>query len=241
MKKVIKTFIINVNYKYEVFMFEFGDTFYSRLEFILKFQNVPKVDFYNKLNITRQAVVNWKKGSLPSAAVINEMGKFLDVSVDWLITGINYQDSSKSNSPAQIYNRIIYELESLSSSKIYEEKPNFYMPLKDVVSQKMLFKWFYGIQVPDIKTLCNIAELFNWSLDYLINGKNKDLDHDFSLNEGQKNFLKAYTCLSNDNVNIVNRVNYALFIQQVYDKKREAENLENDKIYREYDPFKDDE
>lgn len=206
-------------------MFEFGYTVYERIINILELQKIPKTEFYTKLALSRSTVQKWRKGSIPNSQILAEIAEYLDVSLFWLITGKDNQNTTKPDSPAQIVNRIKYRLEELSEVKQYDEKNiyKFYAPLHECIKPYQLTKWFYGAQIPTIKQLNVIAQNIHMSLQELITGSKvppEDYDKYFNSDDNELNqFHKSYNCLTDDNRKIVNKLTYSLFLSQDYHYK----------------------
>lgn len=63
----------------------YGDTFGSRLTYVLTCEGIKQSELANKLGMTRQSVSLYVKDEqLPSLSVAIEIAKILDVSLDWL-------------------------------------------------------------------------------------------------------------------------------------------------------------
>lgn len=63
-------------------------TFIDRVEEILERSGISKTELAEVLNIRRPTLSEWKKnGAFPSADIALKIAKYLNVSVEWLITG----------------------------------------------------------------------------------------------------------------------------------------------------------
>lgn len=62
--------------------------FIDRLELVLKQKNITKTELANKLNIRWPTLSEWaKNGSIPAADIALKIADYLNVSLEWLITG----------------------------------------------------------------------------------------------------------------------------------------------------------
>ncbi len=59
-------------------------TFVSRVEKILKIQNITKKVFCQSLNISITSFFYWKNGFLPRLVTVVKIAKFLNCSIDYL-------------------------------------------------------------------------------------------------------------------------------------------------------------
>lgn len=63
-------------------------TFIDRVEEILERKSISKTELSEVLNIRRPTLSEWKKnGAFPAADIALKIAKYLNVSVEWLITG----------------------------------------------------------------------------------------------------------------------------------------------------------
>lgn len=203
-------------------MNEFGTTFHDRLMTSLKFKNFKRGSFFGELNITRATIHSWKRGSMPSVNTVFLLSNKLDVDPQWLITGINNQDSSDSKSPAQISNRIIYQLEKINNHKISKEDSSFYLPLNNCIDPMLITKWFYGIQIPKTEQLVIIASKLNMSLQYLLTGTaalpEDKVKYSNSPDNDVAQLFLSYDSLTSKNKEILRKVCYGLVLNQKYSK-----------------------
>lgn len=64
------------------------DNFISRLEALLNDRKISNKQMCLDIGITTSAVTTWKKrNTIPSADVVLKIAKYLDVSLEYLITG----------------------------------------------------------------------------------------------------------------------------------------------------------
>lgn len=70
-------------------------TFIDRVEEILQKKEISKTELSEVLNIRRPTLSEWKKnGAFPSADIALKIAKYLNVSVEWLITGEEKSDNT---------------------------------------------------------------------------------------------------------------------------------------------------
>lgn len=71
-------------------------TFYDRLDSLLVENREIKSRFAKTIGIQYQSLVDWKKrGTIPSADVAIKIANYFNVSVEWLITGIDNNERDK--------------------------------------------------------------------------------------------------------------------------------------------------
>lgn len=72
-------------------------TFIDRIEEVLEKKEISKTELSEALNIRRPTLSEWKKnGAIPSADIALKIAKYLNVSVEWLITGEEINDNTIS-------------------------------------------------------------------------------------------------------------------------------------------------
>lgn len=63
-------------------------TFIDRVESILKAKKLTQKELADKLKLRRPTLSDWKKnGAIPAGDICLKIAQYLDVSVEWLITG----------------------------------------------------------------------------------------------------------------------------------------------------------
>ena len=66
------------------------ECFVERLESILKEKGITKTELANKIGIRRPTLSEWKKnGAIPAGDVCVKIARYLDVDVEYLITGVH--------------------------------------------------------------------------------------------------------------------------------------------------------
>lgn len=75
------------------------ECFVERLESILKEKGITKTELANKIGIRRPTLSEWKKnGAIPAGDVCVKIAEYLDVDVEYLITGKHKKlDREKEN------------------------------------------------------------------------------------------------------------------------------------------------
>ena len=61
------------------------DIFLSKLEELLKINNLSRTKFANEIGITEASIRSWYKGTIPKMDVIIKISKYFSISVDNLI------------------------------------------------------------------------------------------------------------------------------------------------------------
>lgn len=65
-----------------------GTEFVERVDFLLKQRGETRVNIVNTLNIAKNSFNNWHtNGNIPPGNILYEIAKYLDVSMEFLLTG----------------------------------------------------------------------------------------------------------------------------------------------------------
>lgn len=70
-------------------------TFYERLRLICNEKGTTVTNMLSKLSISTGSTGNWKKGQLPKGDVLVKIADYLNVSIDYMLTGEYRSDISK--------------------------------------------------------------------------------------------------------------------------------------------------
>lgn len=75
------------------------DKFGERLKIALKSSGYTQAKITEELNLSKNAITNYVNGRLPKADILYNIAKTLNVSMEWLLTGIESEfDDKKSSS-----------------------------------------------------------------------------------------------------------------------------------------------
>lgn len=208
-----------------------GEHLFNRVFNLLEDRNIKQKDFFAKVGVSKQAVARWKVGGFPSVEVLFSMSKELNVSIEWLLTGICYEDTYESWSPSEILKRIIARLEDFTGLKSYES--GFYASIEHIVDKHELMDWAYGRRFVDIDKLCRIAERLGVSVQYLITGKTIDPEEyaNYYGNKERKDewFYKTIHCLNEEKTTLAKTLISNLFASQRQEESelKKSKDLEN--------------
>lgn len=207
------------------------NTFSERIDAVLFMMNIKKVRFYADLELSKQTVTQWKKGSMPAADKLLKISDYLDVHPKWLLYGkINdkqiYDIDSAKSQVTRIYNTLKEDF------NCFPDQPNFLMPLQNCVTEVQLSKWALGMQIPTINQLKEIAEKLGTSILYIINGT--DVAKEQSRFETTS--IQTYYCLDEKNQKAVDETIIAFYAKQLYDREHKQD---PDKYLTESDPYDD--
>lgn len=199
-----------------------GNEIYQRIVDMIKERNIVKKDFYSKTGITRQNLVRWKLGSLPSIDVLYAIKEELNVSLEWLLIGNTSQDSNNPSAPYQIVNRIDDCIERETKHKKYEPSSVFYSCISDIVNEYEIPDWFCGRQTIDISKVSKIADKFGESVQYFLTGshisKSEYTKKYSGTNDSEDaDFKKNVASLNSDNKQIIQKM--ARMLREEQDKK----------------------
>lgn len=207
------------------------NTFSERIDAVLSLMNIKKVRFYSDLNLSRQTVVQWKKGSIPAADKLLLISDYLDVHPKWLLQGkISNKNNYDLDSTKSQVNRIYRTLEN--NFNCHPDNPNFLMPLQNCVTEVQLSKWALGMQIPTIGQLKDISEKLGISILYLINGT----EIQKAQSRIESTVIQTYYCLDEKNQKSVDETIYAFYAKQLYDREHQQN---PDEYLTSKDPYDD--
>lgn len=63
------------------------ETFYDRLKKTCSDNHIPLNELLYKCGMSESATNNWRKGHLPNSTALIKISEYLDVSIDYLLTG----------------------------------------------------------------------------------------------------------------------------------------------------------
>ena len=82
------------------------ETFWERIELLLKKQGFSQKELGEAVSVSGASITGWKNGSIPRADIALKIANYLNVSVEWLITG------EEGEIPHEILN-LAYEISAL--------------------------------------------------------------------------------------------------------------------------------
>ena len=150
-----------------------GERLVNRIDSLLTIRNEKRQKLCDEVGISLQAITNWKKqNSLPSVDSAIKIANYLEVSVDWLITGKLTFSGDYDSRPSCIYNRISNLLEcehhrpadTMSLEQLHK-------PISHIVSHTLLLNWRDDRIVPEPQKLIDIAKYFRQSYVFLVTGE----------------------------------------------------------------------
>ena len=178
-----------------------GEQILERVLLLLKLRDIKQKDFFDKINISKQAVARWKNGGFPSTEVLYAMAQELNVSIDWLVTGNGSNDEWEDSSVSKIVDRILKTIHDKNG--LQERDPDFYSVLNNISSGTELHDWKDGKRYIDTVKLTKIADVLGVSVQFLITGEeiSKETYNNYLGNkEGKYSaFYKHFDCLDTDN------------------------------------------
>lgn len=175
----------------------------------LKTKNISRRQFSALIDIPNSTIATWKhKNILPSVELTARVAKFMDVSLDWLVFGEQFENSNILNTLENQYSRqsILYRIEIIlrQNNQDYdydlESLHNKY--LKDIVDYDLLLNWANGKAYMPENVLPDIAKKLRVSLQWLLT-KDEYHQEDFdpfiyTLAKTYQGLLKGYDCLTED-------------------------------------------
>lgn len=187
----------------------YGNTFYERINSLLKLQNQELDQFLNNIGITRQTYNTWKHKANPSGLFLFKIAEYLYVDPYWLLHGNEIKTMDFSN-PYLPYNQVkrIYKVLTLK----YSDKKSF-CPL-DTSIMTLLKKWTDGILKPEMEQLAVIAEKLEVPLSFIINGSGYDLENLRPIESLGSSKIDKYFELNDKNKDIVKEIIESIYIKQ---------------------------
>lgn len=150
-----------------------GENLVNRIDELLEMRGEKRQDLCDNTGISLQAISNWKKqDSLPAVDSAIQIANYLEVSVEWLITGkINFTGDYDSR-PSSIYSRIYNLLECDHHRPAYTMTvEELHKPISNIVSNTLLINWRDDRILPDAQKLIEIAKYFKQSYVFLVTGE----------------------------------------------------------------------
>jgi len=204
--------------------------FVKILEDFLEEKKISRRQFCSLVDIPNSTISSWKsKNLLPSIELVAKVARFMNVSLDWLVFGEQFDGANESNTPENPYSRhsILNRIEIILRQKNqdYDYNPeslhNKY--LKDIVDYDLLLNWRDGkANIPE-NVLPDIAKKLRVSLQWLLT-KDEYHQEDFdafiySLAKTYQGLLKGYDCLTEDEQKFVDQ--YITSRLEVHQLKKE--------------------
>lgn len=89
----------------KIYVMANGKDFVDRVDMILKQKNIKRMALATEIGQTVQAFTDWKRrDSIPSVNIVVQISQYLDVSLEWLITGKEPQNFECSELEKQFLN-----------------------------------------------------------------------------------------------------------------------------------------
>lgn len=86
--------------------------FVDRIDELLRKKNLKRIAMCDDLGITHSAVTDWKRrGTIPAGDVCVRIARYLDVDVEWLITG---KERTETQQAPQARNELLEDFASLT-------------------------------------------------------------------------------------------------------------------------------
>lgn len=80
-----------------------GKEFVERIDIILKKKNIKRLALAEEIGQSVQAFTDWKRrDSIPAADIALQISKYLNVSLEWLITGKEFSQADTKLPPPEI-------------------------------------------------------------------------------------------------------------------------------------------
>ena len=143
----------------------------------------------------------------------------LNISLDWLLTGKNEQDTTDPSAPFQIYKRIEDCLERKTNHKVWENDFDIFNDIEDIVHKQELSDWLYGRQNVNLSKVVKIANKLGESVQFLITGSYISKDEYTRKYIGSKetedsDFYKQFSNLNPSNKETIKHMTGLLFNEQ---------------------------
>ncbi len=209
-----------------------GKEFVELLDEYLKSKGLTRRQFCNLTDIPESTIGTWKsKNVMPSVELVSKVATFMNVSLDWLVYGEQYENANVDNttnnpySRRSIFDRIHKYLIQDYDDTCSDIQTLYKKYLADIVEYEIISNWVCGKANLPEDVLPRIADKLDVSLQYLLSGNhyNKD-DFDPQLYERAKKyskFLTGYSTLEKEEQQFIN--DYIETKKENYRLKREEE------------------
>ena len=206
--------------------------FVEVLEDYLKKKRISRRQFCALVDIPNSTISSWKsKNVLPSIELVAKVAKFMNVSLDWLVFGEQFDNANKQNVLENPFSRksILYRIEIVlrqnNQDYDYEIESLHQKYLSDIVDYEVLSNWACGKSNLPENVLPEIAKKLNVSLQWLLT-KDEYNQEDFDafiygLAKAYSNLLKGYDCLEKEDQKFID--NYIASKLELRQLKREKE------------------
>lgn len=138
------------------------EKFGERLKIALKSSGYTQSKITEELNLSKNAITNYVNGRLPKADILYNIAKTLNVSMEWLLTGIEFE--SKFNDKKTSFNQNFIELNERELNVI-----NLYRKLNNDTQRQI--EGMLEIKVSETESSATLAE----SYIYQNGGENKNV------------------------------------------------------------------
>jgi len=200
-----------------------GTKFVERIDQLLKEKNIKRQALADSIGIDASNFAHWKtKNYLPDVTIAYNIARFLNVSIEWLLTGKLVSewistDFCKLN-PNDIFDRLEDRIRWLTSNHSSESKIKpeiLYSYLTEIVDKETLLAWKHERLLLDITLLYRISVKLDVQFQWLLTGvdpRTPTIEHHvIRLAEKYPSHLKFYDNLPESDINTVDRVTEALF------------------------------
>ena len=188
--------------------------FVEILEKFLKEKKISRRQFCGLVDIPNSTISSWKsKNVLPSIELVAKVAKFMNVSLDWLVYGEQFDNANELNNLENPYSRksILYRIEIVlrqnNEDYDYDLESLHRKYLSDIVDYEVLLNWVCGKANLPENVLPEIAKKLNVSLQWLLT-KDEYHQEDFDafiyeLGKSYAGILKGYFCLDKEDQKFV--------------------------------------
>lgn len=209
-----------------------GIEFVEIIDDFLKKKEISRRQFCSLIDIPNSTIASWKsKNVMPSVELVAKVAKFMNVSLDWLVYGEQYENANSINTTYNPYSRrsILSRIEKYLIRDDVDTGSDlqtlFKKYLSNIVEYEIISNWVCGKANLPEDVLPRIADKLDVSLQYLLSGNHyKKDDFDPQLYERAKKFSKfltGYSTLEKDEQQFIN--DYIETKKENYRLKREEE------------------
>lgn len=205
--------------------------FVEILESFLQRKKLSRRQFCALVDIPNTTISSWKsKNVLPSIELVAKVARFMNVSLDWLVFGEQFDDADKNNVLENPYSRrsILYRIEIAIRGKytvsIYDFETLYREYLSDIVDYEVLMNWVSGKANMSERVLPEIAKKLDVSLQWLLTQEgDKEIDSNgylYGIAQAHPNLLKGYNTLDEEDQKFIdNYIETKLEIRQLKQNK----------------------
>lgn len=186
-----------------------GIEFVTILDDYLKNKGLSRKEFCISSGVPESTIATCKsRNVMPSVELLAKVAQFMNVSLDWLVFGEQFDDVDKEPySRRSILDRIEIAIRQIYNVSVYDEKTLIQNYLSDIVDYEVISNWVCGKANMPERVLPEIAKKLKVSLQWILTQEgNQDIDPNaflIGLAQTYPNVLKGYNELDKEDKDFI--------------------------------------